>query len=789
MNRSMKMSRLVFTCLTYAAIVILMPSVVSAGITFDGDYYPTDSAGWVSGATCYLGYNTSGTGSVAVASGSTLTTGYSYLGYESGSSGTVTVSDSGSSWTPSRIYIGQSGNGLLNVTGGSVVVNSGWGSVILGGQSSGAGTLTVAGGYFQSSALYVGYANGSTGLAEFKSGATGKVSQSVNVGSQAGSSGTLSVSTNYDFGWQSNSGSIYVGGAGTGTFNITNSAYVATGNVSIDQAGTLYSSNGYLDIGATFSLASGGTVSGTGDILSKGLLSDLDLTVDSTTGNRIRQLVGGNVMLTVNCNNTEDGSSHLGIGYRTGGTLLLDGQPIASATGTIGSGVGATGTATVVGGGSWTLMSSLAVGGSGYGNSLLQINNGTVQNNPNQNGTMTIGANGTVTVDGPNATVLWNRGLAVNTDNDVITLAGLLQIANGGVVTARNTKFESAGTLSFGATPGTLNTTALILGDVTNITGTGSLNAQGLVSNIDLVFDNSTAHSTTNQMITIPGVADTQVDLTVSDPNTAGALGVGTTGSATMTISNGAVVYSNKGVIGSNSGASGTVTVDGGSWLCSGKIGVGVQGSGILIVRNGGVAAATAFDGEGMGTGSVYVDGGTLQAQSDKSSFLSTRTTAFIGNNGVTIDSNSYDIKISQPLAADTSSTGGLVKAGLGVLTLAGTNTYAGSTAVNQGTLRADYMDSLPSYGSTGMLTVANGATLALPTYYSELKRVWDPSIPGFVYITIEHGWSSDAIGDLLGANSAGFASGSMLALDTGTGSKTWISPAMPRWPATRVCP
>ena len=66
-----------------------------------------------------------------------------YLGYHAGSTGTATVDGTGSTWTNSGyLYIGNSGNGTLNITNGGKVSNS-YG--YLGYNSGSTGTATVDG--------------------------------------------------------------------------------------------------------------------------------------------------------------------------------------------------------------------------------------------------------------------------------------------------------------------------------------------------------------------------------------------------------------------------------------------------------------------------------------------------------------------------------------------------------------------------------------------------------------------------------------------------------------------
>jgi len=123
--------------------------------------------------------------------------------------------------------------------------------------------------------------------------------------------------------------------------------------------------------------------------------------------------------------------------------------------------------------------------------------------------------------------------------------------------------------------------------------------------------------------------------------------------------------------------------------------------TGGTVIAAGATLGVQADSGMGATAGGLTFTGGTLRA-------LDTLTIArnvTLAANG-TFDTNGHDITVGTAIGG----AGGLIKDGLGILTLSGANAYAGGTTVNKGTLRLATGASLPG---TGALTV-NGGTFDL---------------------------------------------------------------------------
>lgn len=196
------------------------------------------------------------------------------------------------------------------------------------------------------------------------------------------------------------------------------------------------------------------------------------------------------------------------------------------------------------------------------------------------------------------------------------------------------------------------------------------------------------------------------------------AIGSGTAGSGTMTITGGTfstlnATGSNADVIGNSNGNTATLNISGGTFIGAAagtSLGIGGGPTSYLNV-NAGLATITTLalnntngtinlNGgtlevnsivETAGNNTFNFNGGTYKARADSAGF-SGLDRANVRDGGAIINTNGKSITIAQNLlhsniSGDAATDGGLTKTGAGNLTLTGANTYTGLTTVNNGTL------------------------------------------------------------------------------------------------------
>ena len=621
-----------------------------------------------------IGYGAGSHGTVMINNGFGFKTYIGYLGYLSDSHGTATVTGAGTSWlcgvsatSTKYLEVGYYGEGTLLIANGAAV-NSSRGYIGHYENASGMvrvdnSTWTCKTSTSSYQSLYVGY-NG-TGVLNIQNGS--------NVSSGGGfigfgpdSSGTATVDNST---WTTNNNDIRVGQDGTGRLNIQGGGIVNTGTGDTYVAynsgadGEIHFGAGGGTLTTTTLLTAPGDLTGTGTIEARGLITDANLTYDAPT---ITPTLNDGVQVALDMS-TATGAGDLGVGYRgTGAMTVNNGAVIYSQEGYLGREAGSLGIVQVIGSGVWNCSSDLHVGDGGT--ATLSISGGTVSN-----GTAYVGedadSSGGVTVGGP--TSQWNNsnlyigrsgngtlgvygGAVVNSsafsigeyNNSAGTAtvnastlnctgttfyvgnsgAGRLNIQGGGLVAANSAttyvakNSTATGTIDFSAGGGTLSTKGLYTA-ATDVTGTGSIQANGLVSDVDLTFDSTTTSATLNDAVV--------VTLDMSTPANNAALGVGYRGNGSLLIRNGTVIESQTGYVGYEAGSSGAAIVSGAGakWDCSSSydLYVGYEGTGTLLVTNGADAtggtvssryAYIGYEDGAAGTVTITGPGSTLNTSS-----------------------------------------------------------------------------------------------------------------------------------------------------------------------------
>lgn len=331
--------------------------------------------------------------------------------------------------------------------------------------------------------------------------------------------------------------------------------------------------------------------------------------------------------------------------------------------------------------------------------------------------------------------------LTVGGDNASTTFAGRLR--NSGAASRLSFTKNGTGTLTLSGTASSISGALTVNnGKVTVNPGAGGSFATGRLviapgAGISATTEILSGSNTFANSAGISGIGDNSATgtstLIVGGGSTTMQLGsnrflIGNKGPGTLSVAGGLFTISGTSdvVVGGDeqytfSNASGFVTVSGGTLSITGTgnlflgrngtTGTSTTGANGTITLDGGVFATarpiTVFTGTNPSTGTVNLNGGTLRALASSTNFISV-TTANVQNGGAVIDTNAFDVTIGQAL--QNAGSGGLTKVGLGTLTLTASNSYAGSTAVNGGTLKAG---SVNAFGG-GAITVANGATLDL---------------------------------------------------------------------------
>ncbi|TWT99404.1 putative lipoprotein [Botrimarina colliarenosi] len=326
----------------------------------------------------------------------------------------------------------------------------------------------------------------------------------------------------------------------------------------------------------------------------------------------------------------------------TGVLDVMDGGKVSADVVTIADGLGSTGQVTVSGANSLldvegSYINDVYVGN--FGTGILSIDSGGrvladevyVSRHSNASGLVTVtdigsqlrGTRG-VYIGGNSTGVLRVDNDGVVDGGDIVVgdnAAGTLQVGSAGAVNAVNLYVgrgsNGTGVVQFDG--GVVETQGL-LASPTELLGTGTINARGVVSDIDVTIASA---ADLQQQWLFNGLPDQSVTLNADFGGTGkseAVLGAGFRGAGTLSLSGGQVVYSGRGELGYHTGSHGVAVVSGVGtlWNSAGEITVGRNGAGSLTVESGGSVSAgsIALGPEGSGTLSIDADS-TLNVNKD----------------------------------------------------------------------------------------------------------------------------------------------------------------------------
>ncbi len=298
-----------------------------------------------------------------------------------------------------------------------------------------------------------------------------------------------------------------------------------------------------------------------------------------------------------------------------------------------------------------------------------------------------------------------------NVATTLIVDSGTLYITNGGTVTAPSgssgfvigNSATGNGTVTVTGASSTLTQT--IIGDTRLRLG----NTTGSIGNLNILNGAVVRTAKTYAAYAAGSTANIKVDGagTVWNPDIADIAYLGRSGTANLSISNGAVVntVANPLQIGGNTGSSGTVDITGsGSQLNAGSTICGYSGAGSISVSNGGSFIAVGSLKAGVGAGvpcTLNIGKGTSSGSFLVSDIANGSTN--LGQRTINFNHSDSSYNFYTNILNDGFS---INQIGTGTTTLTGNNTYTGTTTISAGTLVAG---TSTAFGSSSLVVSANG--------------------------------------------------------------------------------
>ena len=394
---------------------------------------------------------------------------------------------------------------------------------------------------------------------------------------------------------------------------------------------------------------------------------------------------------------------------------------------------------------------------------------------------------GTLTLTGPNAftgvTTISSGTLQIGTGGAGGTLASTSIVNNGTLIYFKDAANADAITLPAGGITGSgaLSATAghiLLAGNVNLPSGSQSYAqfgtaAQYLGNGIDVVGSNVTLTGTSITMTGDAGTQNHSANLTLDTSAVNGPINLNISlgrngiwyglqsGNLILNSGTGAINITGAGPAGYWTGwnagygaiLTGAVNISGnlsstGGLTINPTASSTVSGilSNTMTLTKGGGATLTLTNANSY-SGITTINSGTLQIGAGG-------TTGSLGSAGVTGSSGAVlAFNRSDAVVVSNTISGSLSVAqnGIGTLTLSGSNSYTGNTAINAGALALTGTNSLPGWNTAGRYSVAAGAALTIP-------NTMDDTV----------------LGPLLGTGN--FAVGSCLGFDTTAGIRTYAA-------------
>ena len=540
--------------------------------------------------------------------------------------------------TPNDLVV--RGGGRLDHTAGTA--GTGGGSWMFVGQNDTAGTYNLANtgsvaggitGFAQGTGslnatgnLLVGaFGDNRTGTVRVNTSATLAVSGEFFVGDSSNSVGTFSLES----GTVTVNNKIFVGNNnGVGALTMTGGTLTKTGGdqtfVGRDNGtGTLTQSGGTITLNHDFYVGQGSGANGTYTISGGGVLNTgRDFVVGRESGTGALTMTGGTITKTGDEKFIVGHNNGVGVVAQSGGTISVNNELYIG-----NENAGASGTYTLSGTGALSVANEVVVGRES-GTGILNVDGGTITTTGN--GNMYIGRrNGTGTLNQTAGVINVNREFGVGTRDDNKIGIGTYNLSGGSLAATNNIfigkELGASGTMTM--TGGTMSTSDKL--QIGHNQATGVLTQSG-------------------------GTVNVQNEVYIGNENSGSSVG-------TYTLSGTAALNVGNEVLVGRDNATGTLNL------------------------NGGTVTTKKVEG-GTGSATVNFNGGILKARESQGAFITNLDVADVQSGGIHIDSNGFDLAISQVFTG----TGGLTKSGAGRLTLSGSNAYAGASTVAAGSLFVD---------------------------------------------------------------------------------------------------